>query len=461
MRRLLVCTGVGVALSFVASVVDAQEYRRPACDIPRGHFLVSQAETYIKGGSEESDPAERAQLFTDAIRTLREALDRGEVENSAVWYLLARTYFELDDAVGVDSAFARAVRLQPDCEDDALYYRDLMWVPLINSAVDSLQSGAFEGAKDLLRKASALKPTDNIGFYYLARIFASEGETDSAFHYLKQVADMEPIDSTREANQIEAIHTIGQLHHGLMDWDSSIVWNERRQEIDPENPEVLTTLAEAYGNVGNVERANELYSEVFSNAENFTSDQLFAAGEQLYLAEQFELAARAFDLGLEKNPYSRQGLYNLVNSHRSIAQDDRASDGERSAAASRMTEAAIRLVEVDPQSSESLGLLAAAYQVQLNEAETDRIVARMNALTFEIEVFFAEMANGIYTVQGRIRNLTDSAAEIPEVTFEFLGSGGDVVGTDTAGGDTIAAKDALNFAVMGQGDIIAYRYKTN
>ena len=45
MRRLLACTGVGVALSFVAGVADAQEYRRPGCDISRGHFLVSQAET--------------------------------------------------------------------------------------------------------------------------------------------------------------------------------------------------------------------------------------------------------------------------------------------------------------------------------------------------------------------------------------------------------------------------------
>ena len=461
MRRLLVCTGVGVALSLVAGVAEAQDYRRPGCDISRGHFLVSQAETYVKGGSEESDPVARQQLFIDALRTLREALDRGEVENAAVWYFLGRTYFELDDALGLDSAFSRAVRLKPDCEEDALYYRDLMWVPLINDAIDSLQSGAFDGAKDLLRRASALKPTDNIGFYYLARIFASEGETDSAFYYLKRVAEMEPIDSTREANRIDALNTIGQLHHSLMEWDSSIVWNERRREMDPENPEVLTSLAEAYANTGNQTRATELYDEVFSNAANFTSVQLFAAGEQLYLTEQFELAARAFELGSEKNPYSRRGLYNLVNSYRSIAQDDRASESERREAVSRMTAAALRLVEVDPQSTESLGLLAAAYQVQLNDAETDRIVARMNALSFEIEVFFAEMANGIYTVQGRIRNLRDSSTDIPEVTFEFLGSGGDVIGTDSAGGETLAAKDALNFVVMGQGEIIAYRYKTH
>jgi hypothetical protein len=85
----------------------------------------------------------------------------------------------------------------------------------------------------------------------------------------------------------------------------------------------------------------------------------------------------------------------------------------------------------------------------------------MNDLTFEIEVFFAESANGVYQVQGRFRNMRDGLTNVPIFTFEFLDAGGNVVGSDTAGGESVAPGDALNFAVMGQGDIIAYRYKTN
>jgi len=461
MRRLLVCTGLVVAMSFVADVAEAQKYRRPGCNISRGHFLVSQAETYVKGGSEESDPAAREQLFTDALRTLTEALDRGEVENAAVWYFLGRTYLELDDVAGMDSAFSRTVRLQPDCEEDALYYRDLMWVPMFNSAVDSLQAGAFEGAKDLFRRTGALKPSDNLPYYYLARIFASEGETDSALTYFKRVADIEPTDAQREENLADAISSIANLHYVMMEWDSAIVWNERQLELQPDDPEVMTALAQAYAEVGNDDRATELYNAVFSNAANLTYSQLFEAGERLYLAMQFALSAQAFELGLEKNPYSRQGFYNLVISYRSIAEDEGAPQSERSEAAGKMTDAATRLVDVDPLSSEALNLLAEGYRLQKRNTDADRVVARMNDLTFEIEVFFAESANDVYQVQGRFRNMRDGSTNVPTITFEFLDAEGNVVDNDTAGGDSLAAGDALNFVVMGQGDIIAYRYKTN
>jgi tetratricopeptide (TPR) repeat protein len=458
MIRLLACT---LALSFVTGVAEAQKYRRPGCDISRGHFLVSQAETYIKGGSEESDPVARQQLFTDALRTLNEALDRGEVENAAVWYFLGRTYLETGDALGMDSAFARTVRLQPDCEEDALYYRDLMWVPMLNSAVDSMQAGALEEAKILFRGAGALKPSDNISFYYLAGIFYNEGETDSALTYFKKVADIEPTNEQREEYLVDAINLIANIHHVMMEWDSSIVWNERRRELQQDDPEVLTVLAQAYSEVGNNDRAAELYNAVFSHAANLTYSQLFEVGEQLYLAGQFALSAQALELGVEKNPYSRQGFYRLVISYRSIAEDDNASESERSEAAGKMTDAATRLVDVDPLSSEALNLLAEAYRAQKQEADADRVVARMNDLTFEIEVFFAESANGVYQVQGRFRNMRDGLTNVPIFTFEFLDAGGNVVGSDTAGGESVAPGDALNFAVMGQGDIIAYRYKTN
>jgi cytochrome c-type biogenesis protein CcmH/NrfG len=461
MRRWFVVIGLGFGLSAVPNTGHAQEYVRPRCSISRGHFLVSQAETYVKGGSEESDPDTRRRLFMDAQRTLNEALDRGQVENAAVWYFLGRTYFELDDPLGMDSAFSRTVRLEPDCEEEALYYRNLMWVPMYNSAVDSMQAGAFEDAKELFRRAGDLKPSDNISFYYLARIFAMEGEIDSALTYFKQVVDIEPTEAQREENVTEAINSIANLHHVMMEWDSSIVWNERRRELQPDNAEVLTVLAQAYAETGNDDRAAELYNAVFANAANLTYLQLFEAGEQLYLAEQFALSAQAFDLGVEKNPYNRQGIYYLVISYRSIAEDDGVSENERSEAAGKMADAAARLVDVDPLSSEALNLLAEAYRLTMRDADADRVVARMNELTFEIEIFYAESANGVYQVQGRFRNMRDGSTDVPTITFEFLDAGGNVVGSETAGGESLAAGDAANFAVTGQGEIIAYRYKAN
>ncbi len=461
MRRLRVFSGVALGLFLGMGTAEAQErYRRPACELSRGHFLVNQAETYLRGGTEEKDPARREQLFGDARRTLYEAVDRGEVENPAVWYFLGRVFVETDDVAGVDTAFTRAVQLQPKCLDDVTYYRDMVWVPLINGAVDSLQAGAFDGAKGLLRIAMRLKPEDNVSSYYLARIFASEGDTDSAFYYLKAVASMPATDPTREENRVGAIQSVAQLHHSLQEWDSSIVWHRKLNDIKPGNPETVVALAEANQNVGNTRRANELYQQVLSNAGQFTGEQLFNAGRRLFVGEQYAIAAQMFEQGLTKNRFSRQGLFDLASSYRAIAQDESNSAANRRQAAAKMEAAALRLIEVDPQGSESLGLLAAAYQMQDKSAETDRVVQRMNRLTFDLEVFFAERSGTAYMVQGRFRNLRDTATAIPAVTFEFLDASGAVVGTDRAGGENLAARDALNFAVMAQGEnIVAYRYK--
>ena len=461
MYRLWVALGLGASLAGSAASAQAQgKYRRPTCELSTSHFLVDQAETYLKGGTEEKDPEKREQLLGDTRRTLFEAIDRGEVENATVWYFLGRLFVLTDDAAGVDTAFARAERLAPRCAEDISYYRQMVWVPLINAAVDSLQAGAFEGAKRTLRWANRLDPSDPVGFYYLARIFASEGETDSAFLYLKRVAQMEPTDSTREKNLEDAVESIALLHHSLEEWDSSLVWHERLGEIDPDNPEALARLAESHAKTGNEDRALELYEGVFAGADAMDSYALFGVGEQLYLSERFVLAARAFEMGLGKNPFSRQGLYNLVSCYRAMAEDKVLSSAERKDAATKMEEAAKHLVEVDPQSQEALGLLAAAYQVQLRERATDRMVVRMNRLKFDITVFFAEPSDGGYMVQGRFRNLRDSETMVPTITFEFLDGEGNVVTTDTAGGESLAGRDSMNFAVSGQGaSILAYRYR--
>ena len=131
-----------------------------------------------------------------------------------------------------------------------------------------------------------------------------------------------------------------------------------------------------------------------SAADSMTAFDLFSTGVSLFQREEFETAALAFSLGTGKNPYHRDGLYNLTQSWFAIASPDvdPVAEGEeppepselevlkRSEAADSMLVAARRLVEVDSQNEESMRLLAQAWQLQGDDDSTLAVIYRLDSL---------------------------------------------------------------------------------
>lgn len=457
--RILIAGAVTLVL-MPAGLAGQGEYRKPACELPRGHFLVQQAETYFKGAVESARPPERQQLLADARRSVLEALQRGETENAAVWYFLGRVYFEQDDALGADSAFAAAERLLPGCAEDIRYYRRLLWVQRINRAVDTLRAGDFDAAKEILREANRLDQSENVGFYYLGRIFANEAELDSAKLYFQRVAEMPVTDTTRAANRLDAIASLAKLHFELEEWDSAAVWYERLREAKPRDPEALVNLAQAYAEAGDQTRASALYDTVFAMAEAMSADDLFRAAESLYSGRQYLLAARAYRLGLEKNPYAGRARVDLANAYRAVALDPQAPAAQRREASRGMLAAARELVREHPLNAEAIRLLAAAYQLTGHSDSTDIVLAALDQLDVELEILQAERVDGGYVVQGLFKNRRDRQLRAPIVTFEFLDASGNVVDRQQAGGMALAGRRDAAFSLTATGDIVGYRYRT-
>src|SRR2546422_7682524 len=95
---------------------------QPPCDLPAGHFKVTGGVLYLKNAAEK--PNQRDQQLAQARKVLTEAIAQDHQEkNPAAWYYLGRYYFEVSDARGTDTAFARALALQPKCADDIRGYR--------------------------------------------------------------------------------------------------------------------------------------------------------------------------------------------------------------------------------------------------------------------------------------------------------------------------------------------------
>ncbi len=461
MRTPVVITGIVAVLALGAGQAVAQdEYHKPNCEMNSGFFLVRQSIVYLKGATEEQSPDKRAELLVSARLNLLEAIERGQAENPSVWYFLGRTLAMAGDALGADSAFARAEQMLPDCADDIRYYRQVFWVKRINLGVDSLRAGSFEGAKQAFREANTVFPKDITGFYYLARIFGNEGDLDSAIYYFKTVVEAGTPDTTHQQNYEESIRSLADLYSMDMQWDSAAAWHGKYRELYPNDSRALIGQAEAYSRTGDESRAVMMYDSVLAMAAEMGASDLFKAGEALFVASQFDKATQEFELGLEKNPYSRAGLANLANTFLSIASDFDLPKAEQDAAAKSLETTARRLIEIGPYNQESHRLLAAALQLQQNSAGADRAMAQLRDLRFEILVDAEQVMSGGFAIQGRITNLQEAETTVPEITFEFLDAEGSVVTTEVIPSFGLAGKEVSSFALNPQGEaIVGYRYK--
>jgi tetratricopeptide (TPR) repeat protein len=464
MIRLTVGVACALGLVLVAGRLDAQdteaEFRAPSCELDMGHFLVRQAMTYLTGAVEEADPAAKETLLSDARASLMEAVNTDQADNPAVWYLLGRHGILTGDFVGADSSFSKVELVVPACNEDIEYYRHATWVNQVNRGIDLMQQIDYDGALVELSGAAAIWDGANVALFYLGSIYAEYGETDSALHYFKEVVNLGTSDTSRIENYNTAVENIATLYHMIEEWDSTIVWYERAQEINPENTDLVFGLAEAYSESGNQERAFEIYDGLLANPADMNSLDLFNAGVKLFNADEFTRAARAFVAGLESNPYHRDALYNLSNTYLAMANDDQRPQAERDNATSEMGDIAERLIEVDPQNRDPRRLQAAALQLAGDPDGAVAVMDEMNAFTFEVSVDISRPIDGGYELHGRLTNLVDDAETTTQaLTFEFMNAAGEVAGTDTVAAETLAAGASSRFSLGAVGeDIVAWRY---
>ncbi len=462
MNRLVIAVGATVGLVIGAGQLAAQadEYRDPACQMDQGHYLVKNATTYLKGATEEADPANREQLLTDAYRNLVEAINADQAENPAVWYFLGRYYVVRNDGFGADSAFGRVEALLPDCQADMDYYRQTVYVRAVNNGIDSLQNFANDGAKAEFRNAGVVWKSSNVPAFYLASVFGEEGDIDSALHYFGEVAEIGEADTAHVDNYHTATENIAILYQMLEDWDSTVVWYKKARELDPTNNEALLGIAEAYSYMGDTENAALFFDSVLARSTEMSDLDLMNAGVKLFNSNEFDRAAQAFEAGLAKNPNHRDGLFNLANTYLAIADDRGRPQSERDQSLRKMDAITHRLMRVDPQSRESYRILAAAHQMQGMDDSTAAIMGEINALSFEVVVDFARPESGAYLLAGRVINLREAQITFRTVTFEFLDTSGAVVATGTVPGEALAAQGTKRFSFrQTEPNIAAWRYR--
>ena len=199
----------------------AQLWLPAACDIKPGHYLVNSGVLYLKSAFTTKFADQRAKDLKDASRVLTQALTSGGQEkNPAAWYYLGRYYLMADDLVGADSAFTKALAFAPKCKDDVGLYRRQAWVPVFNAGVQAWQGGNTDSAIASFRRANQIYQGEPMGFVYLANLFVSANQMDSAAKYFR-LAVPAASDPKYAKDRRDAFFNVARVYHSAQRYDEA------------------------------------------------------------------------------------------------------------------------------------------------------------------------------------------------------------------------------------------------
>ena len=445
----------------------AQLWLPAACDIKPGHYLVNSGALYLKSAFTTKFADQRAKDLKDANRVLMQALTSGGQEkNPAAWYYLGRYYLIADDLVGADSAFTKALALAPKCKDDIALYRRQAWVPVFNAGVQAWQGGNTDSAIASFRRANQIYQVEPMGFMYLANLFVSANQMDSAAKYFR-LAVPAASDPKYAKDRRDAFFNVARVYHSAQRYDEAEAAYQEYLAAYPRDVQAMASLAGLLLRSGKRDSAMALYARIPDHADSADASELIAAAQNVLNAvpqapdstaiasacraaqrkktppptprqialrcdpvavdtmrkfhmvadPQYRIASRLYDAGLAKNPYSRDALYNFSGISFLVGDT------------SRVLPLAQRLYALDPMNKNTIAKLVGAWQLLGKKDSVLYYLQVADTLPVEVTVSNFTTTENAASVEGLLTNSRSKPSTPLTVTFEFLDAKGNVVAT--------------------------------
>lgn len=465
---ILVLTGLmfvgpqaATAQQRVARVVKVMptRYVEPACDLKYGHFLVSSAATYLKSGTEVADPVKTEDILGNAVSTaIRAITEADQGENGAAWYILGRSYLQLGDIQGADSAFTRAARYTPECSEDIKSWRQRAWFPLINPATEFVRAGNADSAMALFRLASVISRSMPQGYYNMGVLFANMGQTDSAIVYFRTAQELAAADArqfTRDRNA--ATYNLAAMLQRNNDHEQAAVELRKYVEWDPNDIDAKRALATSLRAIGRADEAAALDREVLAAAQasgDMSTGDMMSMGITFFNDKKYAEAADAFRQVLAKEPWSRDALFNLANTYFALQEGG------------QLVETAQRLINQDPLSEDARKLLAQGYRLT---ADTTQLIATVTDLlamptTVQIQSFNGTAAGAVLGGMAVGKQAEKDGSEVAPtpktLVVEFMNAEGAVVDSAEVQVPALQAGVQYEWSAEGEGQgIVGWRYR--
>lgn len=443
------------------AAIQPARFSVPLCPLKPEGKVQKGVEALRKSFDPKADKAAQLKIAHELIV---QALSEGQATSAAAWYYLARLYLSEGDVGGVDSAFARAQKIQPQCELDISQIRQNNWAQLAQAAFELQKADSIEPALVLFRDASRLfsglpHVVANMGVLY-----ANSGRDDSAAVYFgKALAIAEKGAETdtsmigdRNSNALNLaimLQRLGRAKEAVPVLRSYLGW-------DPTNLDARKSLTQAFRDAGMADSAaaldNALIAEMSTkNLDSLELSDLMAIGVSAFNAQKFEEAATAFGKAAVRNPYSRDAVYNLANSYLALKQNE------------KLVETATKLETIEPLNEDVYRLIGQGQKALKKDAEVLKAAEKLVGLPVHVEMSGFAIGRSAAKLDGMARGRAPTDAQGKTIkakpvvlVIEFVTAAGTVVDTKEVALPQLAVGAEHPIAVEAKGaEIAGWRYR--
>lgn len=247
------------ALVFATLVVPAGAQ---AQEEPRDSDYTREATKFLGLAMMQEDAAQREQMYQDALAALQGGFEE-DAENPKFWLTAGQVYAGLGDIEKASEAFAKATELHPPYEEEIEGDLEAAWMAGFERGVALMDRQSYDSALVVLEAANEMYPNRPEGWLNVGSIYANnKNDVEKAIHAFEMA--MNAVD--------------GPLYEQI-DSASQGQWQEYAEMS-------AVNIAQMRG----------------------------AQGVTEFEAERFEQAEEAFRMAVELNPYSRDFLFNIVQS---------------------------------------------------------------------------------------------------------------------------------------------------
>jgi tetratricopeptide (TPR) repeat protein len=389
------------------------------------------------------------------------------------------------DMLAVADSLLETVESQmPACRDDTEGWRRGPYSTIVNDAVNAYNAQQVDSAETLVRRSLMIYdnyPVAYFAYNILGNIQQSKDDMAGAIASFRKVAELMKGDTSVVDDRKTTVILVSQL---MIDEGEKVEGEARTAKMNevvtylqeylkefPGDMKAQSAIATAQLKSGDVAAARRLFDEMLANPDKYTDLNLLEAGVGAARAQQNAMAAQLFEAGLKKNPYSRDGLFNLAT----VYTDSSLNKLEA------LPEVLKRLNAVDPENPDNSQLSALYWQARargLRAAAEGKDLPDPAAVAFKMAndsllFYYERMQNakvkvtfnlfshdeGRHVLAGSVENRGDEEKSYT-LKFEFLDAAGTVLETRDVAVEGVRGKGSKAFRVeiADKPGVTAFRY---
>jgi tetratricopeptide (TPR) repeat protein len=437
------------------------KYVAALCPIKAGNSKVEKAISALRKAYDAKTPADKAATLTEARQGLMTAITaEAQANNAAAWYYLARVALLRGDAVEADSAFTKAEELVPSCEIDITQYRQNSWANLANAGIEFQKKGDTDSALALFRDASVMFRGLPHVYSNMGVVFANLNKDDSAAAYFQKALVISERDTSLTEDRNSSALNLAIMYSRQGKHPDAIAMLRKYLAWRPDDTDARRVLASAFRAAGMPDSADALETamvEAFSktNLDSLDTQDLMAVGVSAFNAKRYPEAETAFAKAVQRNPWSRDALYNLANTYFAMKNHE------------KLVEYSAKLLEMEPMNEDALRLLAQGQRGLSREDEVIKTATRLVVMPFTIDItgFQTGPTKAVLTGDAIGRAPEDAAGKpikpVPmTLVVEFIDIKGSVIDTEEITVPALKKGDKHPIKLEGTGAAITgWRYK--